>query len=233
MSTDATDSGPETALHPDETRPAWAHVRAAILAVVVLVHGIKVAPLPHKVHPHELKDPVAKEEVARWSERLSSLGYTIEPDELGERVVDVTDGISRVHRGLTAPFRPIMRWTGTNQGWALFANPDTHPSRFRIDGIDAAGERRILFQNGDPEHTWMLPQLKHRRIRPIFDAAPVRRRPNAPYRRLGAWLWERAQEDHPDLVAIELVMLETHPVPPGSKKKARKPKARHKTKVPK
>jgi hypothetical protein len=213
------------------TPSAWAQWRAVILGFVVLVHGIRVAPLPHKVHAHELKDPVAQEEVARWSERLSSLGYPIEPEELGTRVVEVTELISSTHRGLTQPFRPWFRWTGTDQGWALFANPDTHPSRLRIDGVGPAG-RRVLFQSGDPEHTWLLAYLKHRRLRPIFDAASVRRRPNGPYRRLVDWIWSRAQVDHPDLSRIEAVLLETHPVLPGSGKKARRPKVRHTTKAP-
>jgi len=211
---------------------AWAHWRAIILGFVVLVHGIRVAPLPHKVHAHELKDPVAKEEVARWSERLTSLGYTIGPKELGERVVEVTDGISSTHRGLTAPFRPWFRWTGTGQGWALFANPDTHPSRLRIDGVGPDG-KRVLFQSGDPEHAWLLPYLKHRRLRPIFDAAAVRRRPSASYRRLVDWIWTRAQVDHPDLIRIEAVLLATHPALPDSGKTPRRPHVRHTTKVPK
>jgi hypothetical protein len=217
---------------PDPDAPSRrAQLRAAALALVVLVHGIQVAPLPHQVHASELKDPVAREEVGRWSERLTALGYTIGPDELGERVVEVTERISAVHRGLTRPFRPWFLWTGTNQGWALFANPDTHPSRLRIDGIGPDG-RVVLFLSGDPEHDELLRYMKHRRLRPVFDAAGVRRRPNGAYRRLFEWLWTRVSADHPELTGMEVVLLETHPVLPGSGKKERPPKVRHTTKVP-
>ena len=140
-----------------ETTPTpWAKVRAAMLGVVGLVHGVRAAPLPHVVRPSELKDPVAQEEVARWTERLGSLGYVISEQELGEKVVWITGIIGGAHQASTAPFRPLFKWTGTNQGWALFANPDTHPSRLRVDGLTDQG-RVVLYLADDPEHAWLAP----------------------------------------------------------------------------
>ena len=213
-------------------RSWWPHVRAALLGLVVVFHGTLAAPLPHKVHPHELRDPVAREEVRRWTQRLATLGYVTDPTTLGERVVQVTGIISEAHRAPTRPLRPLLRWTGMGQGWALFANPDTHPSRLRIEGLGADGNRRVLFQNGDAEHAWLGAHLVHRRLRPIYDAASVRRRPNGAYKRLASWVWRRARVDHPELVGIEMVLLETHPTLPGSPPPARAERVRHRLKVP-
>jgi hypothetical protein len=214
----------------DPKPTTWAYVRAALLFVVVLVHGIRVAPLPQVVKPEELKDPVAKEEVRRWTERLAALGYTIGPEELGERVVSVTGVIGRAHRSLTKPFEPFFRWTGTNQGWALFANPDTHPSRLRVDGV-RDGVREVLFLADDDEHAWLEPVLTQRRIRPLHDAKGARRKPTGSYRRFANWVWVQAKADYPDLDGIELVLIETHSALPGQRHSP--DRVRHTVKVPK
>src|SRR5688572_7806989 len=94
-----------------------AELRAAAITLVLVVHGIAAAPLPHVVTPEDLKNPVSQEELHLWTGRINALGWPIDDATLGRHVMTVTGAIGGVHRKLLAPFRPLFRVTGTGQGW--------------------------------------------------------------------------------------------------------------------
>jgi hypothetical protein len=210
----------------DEPAPSRvATLRAAVLTAVLAVHCVAAAPLPQVVTPRELEGPVAREEVARWASRLTALGYTIDAEQLGERVVSVSGAIGRAHRALLAPYRPVFRYTGTGQGWALFANPDIWPSRLEVRvRRSERGAWELLYRRLDPAHPFQDPVIAYRRVRGVYEAAGDGRRPRAPYRVFAAWYAERIlREDpgvfvggpHPPVQAVEVRMVRTHTtVPP-------------------
>jgi hypothetical protein len=207
----------------------WPQVRAAILAVVLLVHGVAALPLPHAVQRKELSDPVAVEEVSRWLERLRGLGLVMERDAFEDAIVEVSGAIGGGHRALLKPIRPWFRYTGTGQGWALFANPDTHPSRLQI-AVVRGEQRDIVYLRGDAtlrEYAWLV---ESRRLRPIYDAEAVRRRPNAAHRRYVRWISEQVRQRDPSVDAVEVTLWEMHTARPGERRRA--PKARHTVRSP-
>src|SRR5262245_54627598 len=128
-----------------------AQLRAAAITLVLVVHGLAAAPLPHVVTAEDLKNPVSQEELHRWTERFAAVGWPIDDATLGRQVMDVTGVIGSLHRKVLAPVRPLFRLTGTGQGWALFANPDTHPARLQIR-VRRAGSKdwELLYQRLDP-----------------------------------------------------------------------------------
>lgn len=191
-----------------------AALRAALLAVVLGVHGLMAAPVPHVVTREDLQNPVSKEEVERWAERLTALGWAMTPEELGERVMAITSVIGGAHRKALSPFRPLLRWTGTGQGWALFANPDNHPARLSIRVRRAEGWS-ILYQRLDPEHAWADDQLSYRRLRGVYDAGGFRSRPRPPYKRFAQWIGQRILAADPSVLEVEVRTLRTHTTLPG------------------
>jgi hypothetical protein len=193
-----------------------ARLRAAAITLVLLVHGLAAAPLPHVVTRDDLKNPVSQEELHRWTERLNALGYTIDDAALAERVISITGVIGGAHRALIAPFRPLFRVTGTGQGWALFANPDTHPARLQIR-VRRAGSTgwELLYQRLDPEHAWADDRLSYRRIRGCHDAGGFRSKPRAVYRRFADWIGREILAREPDVDVVEVRTVRTHTtVPP-------------------
>ena len=194
----------------------WPAIRGGLLAAALFFHGIAAAPLPHPVTRDDLRNPVSAEEVAAWADRLSALGLPIGPDALGEQVIAITAGIGRVHRALLAPARPVFALTGTGQGWALFANPDTHPARLEIRGR-REGEQgfELLFRHLDPEATWRAPALTYRRLRGVYDAGGYRSRPRKPYQRFAGWVGREALAAFPDLAVVEVRTVRTHTTLPG------------------
>lgn len=185
-------------------------VRAALITVALAIHAIAAAPVPHVVTREDMRNPVSQEEVRRWAARLGSLGYPIDAPTLGERVMDVTAVIGGFHRALQRPFRPLFRWTGTGQGWALFANPDIYPSRLEIRVRRQDGDLEPLYLRLDPEHDWARDLLSYRRVRGVYDGGGYGKRPRPPYRRFAAWIGQRIFDADPAVTEVEVRMLRTH-----------------------
>jgi hypothetical protein len=145
------------------------------------------------------------------------VGIALPPDDLGELVISASGAIGRAHRALLAPARPVFAATGTGQGWALFANPDTHPARLEIRGR-RRGETTFtpLFRHLDPDATWRAPALTYRRLRGVYDAGGYRSRPRKPYLRFAQWIGREALAERPDLAAVEVRTVRTHTTLPGS-----------------
>ena len=186
-------------------------VRAALITMALVVHGWAAAPMPHPVTRDDLRNPVTREEIDRWAGRLSALGYPISREELTDRVVEVSKAFGGFHRWLLTPFRPMFRWTGTGQGWALFANPDIYPSRLELR-IRRAGEVRFepLYLRLDPDRDWADDLLSYRRVRGIYDAGGNGNRPRAPYRRFADWIGHRVLSADPTVEEVEIRMQRTH-----------------------
>lgn len=201
-------------------RDVWPELRAALLLAVIAVHGLAAAPLPHPVSRDELRSPVAREEVARWAERLTALGYTIGPDRLGERVIAVSGAIGGAHREALAPFAPLFAFTGTGQGWALFANPDIYPTRLQIRVArapkSADPDWELLYQRNDPAHAWQDTVLRYRRVRGVYDAGGPRSTPRSPYKRFAAWVAARVFADDRGVRGVEVRMVRSHTTIPGA-----------------
>lgn len=185
-------------------------VRAALITVALVIHGLAAAPIPHVVTKEDLRNPVSQEEVQRWAARLTSLGYTIDAEALSERVMAITKVIGGSHRAVLAPFQPLFRWTGTGQGWALFANPDIYPSRLEIRIRRDGADWEPLYLRLDPDHDWASDLLSYRRVRGVYDAGGYGKRPRAPYRRFAEWIGQRVLTTEPTIAEVEVRMLRTH-----------------------
>ncbi len=195
------------------SRRAW--IRALLITLAIGVHGIYAAPVPHIVTKEQLKNPVSRDEVATWADRLTAIGYTIDTDTLGQRVVEVSGQIGGLHRSLKLPFIPWMRLTGTGQGWALFANPDTHPGRLSIRIRREGGAMEDLYLQLDPEHDWWRSRLAYRRLRGCWSAGGFSKRPRSIYRRFSQWIADRIFAVAPDVVEVQVRTLRTHTTLPG------------------
>lgn len=191
---------------PSPTPSLLARSRALLIALALAIHGLAAAPLPHAVTRQDLRDPVAREELARWAARLGT-----SPEDLSERLVAATGQIARARRALLAPVQPLLRLTGTGQGWALFANPDIYPSRLEIR-IRRAGKPNFepLYLRLDPERDWADDLLSYRRVRGIYDAGGNGNRPRAPYRRFADWIGHRVLSADPTVEEVEIRMQRTH-----------------------
>jgi hypothetical protein len=189
-------------------------VRAVLITVVIASQLVEAAPIPHEVTRDHLNSPVGKEQLGWWSAKLGSVGFETTPTDLGSRLQTVTRSLSGAHKKILAPQEWLEKWIGFGQGWALFADPDTYPTRLSIR-VRRGRSWELVFQNLDPEHAWSDPILRFRRIRGCYDAGSYRSRPSGPYRRFTTWVSNRLFAEDPTIEEVEVSTLRTHTTLPG------------------
>lgn len=198
-----------------ELRPgAWR--RAGILALVIGVHLVMAAPVPHVVSSRDLRKEASQRELRAWAGRLGALGIELTPEELGEQVVRHTRTIGGLHRAAKAPWAPLRRLTGTNQGWALFAIPSADPPRLEIRvRRRGSADMETLFLHLDPEHDWWREQLVYRRVRGNWNSAGYGPRPSSSYRRFAHFVGRRILAERPEVDVVVVRQLVGHTPLPG------------------
>lgn len=184
--------------------PPWPDVRAALLAVVLVAHGLVALPIGPRITEKSLTDPRAQDEVAAWMRLAGPLGFTKASFE--QTLIVWSDRLVTADATITAPFKPVMHATRTGQGWALFANPDVDPLRFEVRGTFEDGSTRLLFARLDPDATWMSDVFAFRRVRGVYDLGGKGQPPR--YVNLCRWVADRAFDDFPDLAKVEIVQVE-------------------------
>jgi hypothetical protein len=188
-----------------------ADVRGALIALALLVYGALALPIQRSVRRSSFDTPVAREELARWTDLLARVGVHRSVGELADDLVDVGNAVGGVKATLTAPLKPWTRLTGTGQAWGLFTYPDTFPHRLVIEG--RTGDTwRTLYAGLDPDATFLRDILTYRRVRGVYDGNTVK--PGDSWNNFAAWAAKRVFESHPDVVEVHVLFHRFHTTPP-------------------
>jgi hypothetical protein len=189
----------------------WEPIRAALLAVVLLVHGLAASPMPRSVKRSQFDTPIGKEEMDRWVGILGTIGVPISREKLSDDVYAVGSFFAGLRGALLDPFKPWFRVTGTGQGWGLFTYPDSFPHQLVVEVH--TGAWRTVYAGLDPDAGWMRDQLAYRRIRGVYDGNT--RKPGPSYDTFVAWVAARAFADFPDADQARIGFVRLHSTAPG------------------
>jgi hypothetical protein len=185
----------------------WDHARGALLALVLVVHGIAASPLPKSVKRSQLESPIGREELDHWVNILGGVGVTVTRAELEDATLVVGSRAADVRRTLLGPFQPWFRFTGTGQGWGLFTTPDTFPHQLVVE-VRRGETWETVYAGLDPDATWNRDRFAYRRLRGVYDGNT--RKPGASYdnfvAQVGAW----ALADFPDASAARVGFVRFH-----------------------
>lgn len=193
---------------------SWPKIRAALLGLVLLWHGLMASPIPSRVDESSFKNPIARAELKRWTEILGRVGVETSPTELKVAVIEAGGGIAAAKKEALQPLRPAQRVLGIGQAWGLFTYPNTWPHTLTIS--IRSSERRpweTIYAALDPEHDWRKSTLVYRRIRGVYDDNASRTR--ASYDNFVEWIAGEAFEDFPEAEQVRVHMLRRHVKPPG------------------
>jgi hypothetical protein len=192
----------------------WPAIRALLISVVLLGQWIDALPLP-ELRENDLKHPLARDEVTRWTGVLNSLGLSLTEDEAIDGALAVGAAATRFRTIAMAPLRPIKRLTGTGQSWGLFAYPDPYAGRLVIEAREKGGEWRTLFSAPGASTDALSRKLRYRRVRGIYDDNGDRPTPGTLYNRFADWVaWEIFQAD-PAIDAVQVRLDLMRIIPPG------------------
>lgn len=189
------------------------HLRAAVLALTVLVYGIAASPLPKSVKRSQFDTPIAIEEVDRWVGILGGVGITVTRKELADGSYASGKFFADLRRTLLGPFKGWFRVSGTGQGWGLFTYPDSYPHQLVIEVREKPGPWRPVYAALDPDADWRRDQLAYRRVRGVYDGNT--RKPGVSYDNFVAWVARLALADHPDADEVRVGFIRTHSTMPN------------------
>lgn len=181
----------------------WANIRAIVLAIVLLGHGIYALPIPEPISTTDVKNPQRQRDIEVWRGLLRSLGLDIPLERVEGALVSTTKGLSKIHRTLKAPFKPAFELVGANQSWALFASASTTPDRLVVQ-IDRGNGWETVMRRLDPCCSWREDQLEYRRLRGVWDGQ--QRSMRAGYKGLTKWIARQAMRDAPDAQKVRVYL---------------------------
>lgn len=179
-----------------------AHLRAALIALVVLVEGVEALP----------RSPLNEERLARpegqrlitWLERgLSGVGAHPGRERIGSQLMAASSAQVAVREAVLAPFAPLFHLTATGQQWTLFITVGRECFRLHIDAAGADGQFHPVYRALGLDRENLSPLLEYRRLRGIYD--PKRNRPPSDaYAGLANFVARRLFARHPDWHAVRV-----------------------------
>ncbi len=203
------------------------HLRAAVLAVVLLAHGLVSMPWGPPITAENLAKPKNQEQVDAWMLLVGPIGLSRATFE--RLLIDVSAWIVEVDDAVTAPIKPVLHALGTGQAWALFAAPDRTPTRLVVDVQGPDGLDRTVLRVLDPELRWRHSQLRWRRVRGCYDN--LGEKPTRTYSNLARWIAARAFEDFPDAASVEIKLVSTTSRAFGDTSLRPPPKVEHRKRI--
>lgn len=195
----------------------WPHLRAA--AVLFHLVAVLMLSLPSaSIRSARLwRAPNVQREFEHWSRRARSLGWDVSPTEFEERLRAFTFRYLAARDVAIAPFEAYAGATGTMQGWAMFATPQTDPTWLTLEIRETSGDFRTIYRERSDSLDWMRRQLDHNRLRKL-EGRLARGASAGTYRRLVNWLARRAAADFPEAVEMRArVERRTTPAPSAGK----------------
>ncbi len=184
------------------------------MALVLGVEGILAAPIPHAMKRSSLNEPIAREEIAAQVQLLAGLGVTVSSDQLADALYESGAAWAAAYHAVVDPVEPLLRITGTGQGWGLFTYPDTYPHQLVVDVRRShSGPFVMLYGGLDPEHDWKRDVLAYRRVRGVYDGQTAK--PGASWNNLTKWLAGEACAEDSLVTAVRVSFTRFHTVRPG------------------
>jgi hypothetical protein len=195
-------------------RIPWSHVRALLILLALLVHGIYALPLPRELTLEKMREDAGKENVERWLGWFAAVGWHPDRAWFEQTVWKASKLSDELHDALKAPAKPWMTFSGNSQSWALFAIPERWPIRLEIRiQREGATEWEMLYRRLDPSYPAWDDVLSYRRMRGIWDGQI--QKPKSGYKNMTKWLARRIFDADPTIARVEVRGVRTHTTLPS------------------
>lgn len=182
---------------PHGTR--WTH-GALMVAVLGHVWLITLQALPSPgggMSRRDWKSPTVQGEFKAWTQRLNSVGWTIEQRTLEDGLWDLAKGVMRTRKEALYPFYPYYRNSGAWQSWRMFVAPHRYPSRLHID-VKQGETWTPIYVARSQTLDWHSGQLNHDRFRAaLFRYGWGQKYPNQ-WRGFVKWVANEVSEEFPE-----------------------------------
>jgi hypothetical protein len=178
-----------------------AELRAGLIALVILSQAVAAIPNPPELKDSALEDPSAIAEIDAWVDALGRLGIERDREQVHAIGKWWTTRLRGTREALVWPFQPAFQFTGTGQGWGLFAFPDMQPHRFEVAVAEQGADFKDIYVDLDREADFMASVFACRRVRAVYNPG---NKPPPAYTPFSDWLADEVFEAYPDAEQVRI-----------------------------
>lgn len=154
-----------------------------------------------------------QDEFEAWASGLRNLGLNLSGRQFQDLLWNVTNTYLDQRNHWLEPLAWVTDQLGFAQGWRMFSNPQTSPSRLWVE-LDQGDGFTPLFVVGSQRYTWHGEFFGHHRIRKLLGR--IGRAGRGPeYNELGRWLAREAAREFPDAKTLRVSMYTWKTEPPN------------------
>lgn len=180
----------------ERIRKAWPHVRVVLIGLHALAVVALTLPTPHSVaNRQDWQNPNMQADLQQWTDRLGWLGYDSK-EELENDLWRLAQSYLQFRKVIIKPFQIYSKYSGTRQGWRMFANPRVRSAELHID-IHVDGRWIPVYRPESSEYDFWDTKFRHNRFRKLLGRIGNKKHINT-YRFLARFLAGRAAHAFPD-----------------------------------
>jgi hypothetical protein len=190
-----------------------------VRAALVLAHVVSVFVLSL---PEDLANPARWEtknhhdDMAQWARYLHR-----DPPRFTRDVFELASAYTGTRNVIATPFVPYATFSGSRQGWNMFASPMRHPGEVHVD-VEEKGVYRPIFRPHSPDARWRVEQFEEHRFRKFMGRFARGFRPAA-FDQLARFLAKQAFADYPAATRVRVALYRYDTLPPSRVARSEQP----------
>lgn len=195
----------------------WPHLRTLLVLTHLL--GIFLLALPYSGKLGSKKHWAKKKqqtEMRAWADRLG-----VDKEDFESFLWDLSQSYIAVRKRVVRPFLKYADYTGTRQGWSMFAHPRQRTGRFEIY-IQVSDDWQLVYTSHSDKADWNQWQFEHNRVRKL--AGRLASNPHQPaYTEMTRWIARQLAEDFPTATRAKISMMTWKSLGPEAVRAGKKP----------
>ena len=182
-------------------RAFWPHVRALLILVHLVSVVVLSLPSSRRLGDKSHWDaPRQQTELHAWADRLG-----VDKVNFESFLWNTTQKYLAARRWISRPFLRYADYTGTRQGWTMFATPRLVTGRFEIE-VEVDGKWELVFRPRSSEADWNRWQFDHNRIRKLMGRLASKPH-QAAYNEFTSWVAKELAADFPRATRAKVTLL--------------------------
>lgn len=139
-------------------------------------------------------------EISGWADRLG-----VDKDTFQSFLWELSQHYLSVRNKVIRPFYVYADYTGSRQGWTMFANPRATSARFEI-AVEIDGKWQLVFKPHSSKYDWNRWQFDHNRVRKLLGRVASNPHQGV-YNELTRWLARQLAADFPRATRAKISMI--------------------------
>ncbi len=195
----------------------WPHVRALLIFVHLLSVLLLSLPSSNRLgDKSHWNAPRQQTELHSWADRLG-----VDKEDFEAFLWRNTQRYLKARKWLARPFLRYADYTGTRQGWTMFANPRLVTGRFEIE-VEIEGQWQLVFRPLDSEADWNQWQFEHNRVRKLMGRLATKPHQIA-YNEFTKWTARQLADDFPEATRAKITLMTWKTLDPEKVRAGEKP----------